>query len=316
MSLKKLQEEGLIMNGNNEDLIIERIPIGIPALDNLLGGGLPKGRCILSYGPESTGKTLIGQMACKAIQGTDKPFTLLMDMENSYDERWWKAWGIDTEKVWVSSPSTGEEAVNIITAVLEGSNQVGLILVDSIAAMTPAGMIEKAADERTVGLLAQVTTRMYSKIKHPVFMQDIVFMATNQMRDNIGGYDELNALPGGRAQRHISQIILKTRRESWIKEDDEPVGFYIEITSKKNKTCTVPDGTAISLPFLARGQIDMLTNYIEDAISRKIIRRKGPYYYLPDVEQGLLGKPALREFFNEDPGRVDILKQILTATPA
>lgn len=308
VDVKKLMETGLIKKGSDESLYLKRIPLGLPQLDDLLGGGLPIGRCIEAYGPESTGKTLLAQYCTAAVQKTDKPLTLLLDLERCYDEGWWKQSGVDTANLLVSSPATAEESIDIMMAVMNEPT-LGLMIVDSIPAMIPAPIAdpEKSAEDKTIGLLAKLVTLMYSKLVHPLSQQGVILLTTNQMRENIGGYDELAALPGGRAQRHFSQIILKTRREGWIKDANKNnIGFDMEITSKKNKTCAVADGTSITMPFLSVGGIDLMTAYINDGIKKGLIARKGPYYSY--AEKNHLGVPALRNFFDENPNELDTLK--------
>lgn len=306
--VKKLMETGLIKRGNDESLYLKRISLGLPQLDDLLGGGVPVGRCLLAYGPESTGKTLLAQYITAAVQKTEKPLALLMDLERSFDETWWKQSGVDTSNLMVSSPATAEEAIDIMMAVMNEPT-LGLMIVDSIPAMIPAPIAdpEKSAEDKTIGLLAKLVTLMYSKLVHALSEKGVILLTTNQMRETIGGYDELAALPGGRAQRHFSQIILRTKREGWLKDSKgNNEGYIMEITSKKNKTCSVADGTSITMPFLAKGGIDLLTAYVNDGVKKEFIEKKGPYYYYGG--KGHLGIPNLRNFFVENPNEFETLK--------
>lgn len=306
--IKKLMSTGLIKKGNDESLYLKRISLGLPQLDDLLGGGIPVGRCIEAYGPESTGKTLLAQYVTAAVQKTDKPLALLLDLERCFDEGWWKQSGVDTNELMVSTPATAEEAIDIMMAVMNEPT-LGLIIVDSIPAMIPAKIAdpERSAEDKTMGLLAQLVTLMYAKLVHKVSEQGVILMATNQMRANFSGFDELAVLPGGIAQRHFNQIILRTKREGWIKDSQKNnIGFDMEIISKKNKTCSIPDGTSVTIPFLAQGQIDLLTAYINDGIDKGFITRKGPYYYY--AEKPSMGMPNLRNFFQENPNELDTLK--------
>lgn len=312
--VKKLIADGLIKKGNDESLYLKRLPLGLPQLDDLLGGGIPIGRCIEIYGPESTGKTLFAQYVTAAIQKTDKPLALLLDLERCYDEAWWKQSGVDTTSLLVTSPATAEEAIDVMMACMNDQT-LGLMIVDSIPAMIPAPIAdpEKSAENKTIGLLAKLVTLMYSKLVHPLSQQGVILLVTNQMRETIGGYDELAALPGGRAQRHFSQIILRTKREGWINDaKGKHIGFDMEIISKKNKTCSIPDGTAITIPFLAEGQIDMLTAYLNDAINKLIIPKKGPYFYYD--KQTFQGMQNLRNYFRDNPVEEENLRlQLLIA---
>lgn len=311
-----LLRSGLIKKGNDESLNLKRLSIGISVLDGLLGGGVPIGRCMEAYGEESTGKTLIAQYIAATVQKTEHNKILYMDVERSFDEDWWKKSGVDTDELMVSSPVTAEATLDVMRSVLHSEPNLGLIILDSIAAMSPRPLMdpEKSSEDRTIGLLAQVVTLMYHQIV-PLLEDRVIFYATNQMRESIGAYSELASLPGGRAQRHFSHIILKTRRDSWIQDTNKNrTGYYMEITSRKNKVSGVPDGTFVVLPVLFDGQIDMLTAYIEDALTKKVIVRAGPYYKWDG--RTLMGRDNLRTFFVENPEKIQEL-QLATeaATP-
>lgn len=308
--LDDLIKSGAIKYGNDPSLEIHRLSIGINPFDELLGGGLPKGRCVELYGPESTGKTLIAQLAVAAVQKSDRPMSLYMDMERSYDEVWWQQSGVDTEKLMVSSPATAEQAIDIMRAVTDGAHDLGIVVLDSIAAMTPEleADPERSSGEKTIGLQARATTLMYRQML-PILGQAI-FLVTNQMRETIGAHDELRGLPGGRAQRHCNSIILRTARSEWINDGNKNhLGFYMEIVSKKNKTCNVADGTSITLPFMFNGQIDMLTSYLEEAEKKRVIIKSGPYYKI--AGRSFLGKAALRQFFLDNLQEIEVLRQAM-----
>lgn len=313
-SIDELLKGGFLKKGDDPSLQVSWIPMGLPKIDDILGGGLPTGRMIGTYGPESTGKTLLAQYAAVAVQKSSHPLVLYMDMERSYDEDWWKQSGVDTEKLLVSTPTTAEQATDIMRAMLIGSTDLGLIVMDSIAAMTPEPETdpERSSSDKTIGLQARAITMMYRQIL-PLLGQ-CIFLATNQMRDSVGQYDELASLPGGRAQRHYSHIILRTRREQWITEkvgtQTVRKGFYMEVMSKKNKLATTADGASITLPFMYTGQIDLITSYIEEARAKGVILLNGAYYKA--AGQSFLGMQKLREFYQESPEELEMLKTQLT----
>lgn len=307
--LEKLLKEGLIKYGSDPSLVINRTSSGIEKLDELLGGGLPLGKIIELYGPESTGKTLICQYIAAAIQKTDLPGVLYMDMEDSFDQGWWAQSDVDLSRMMVSNPATGEGAIDIMMALLQAKDaKLGLIIVDSIAAMTPSVQADpdkSSEDKGAMGVQAKLITLMFHKIKG--LLGDCIFLLTNQMRDSLGTmHDEIGALPGGRANRHYCHAILRTRRESWINEGDNHVGFNMEIINKKNKLAKTADGASIILPFNYRGQIDVLMSYMDEAINLNIIQQSGPWYQF--AEQKWLGKSAMREAFSGSPNMTEKLK--------
>ena len=313
-TIEELLKSGIIKKGNDPELIVQRLPLGIPSLDNMLGGGLPIGRCIHCYGPESTGKTLVAQYAVAAVQKSKYPLCLYMDMERSYDEDWWKLSGVDTTQLLVSDPPTAEQAIDIMRGVLNSSEQLGMIIVDSVAAMIPQPLMDpekSSEDNRQPGQQAKVVTLMYHQII-PLLKNRVILLTTNQMRDTIGGHDEFAALPGGRANRHYNHIILRTRRDSWITEKEDRIGFWLEVVNRKNKLATTADGDSIMLPFMFTSQIDWTTSYIDDAIKAKIITRKGPYYYWNN--ENYMGMAKLREFFTEHPDELEVLRNNLAVS--
>lgn len=306
-TLEDFTKEGFLKRGSDPSFKVDRIPLGIPALDDFLGGGLPTGRCLEAYGPESTGKTLIAQFAVAAVQKTDKPIALFMDMERSFDKEWWEKSGVDCESLIVSTPATAEQAIDIMVAMAEGQDDLGIIVVDSIGAMVPQVVVEKQAeDTQQPGTQAKVITMMYHKLVSIIDRKRLVFYATNQMRETLGGYDEMAPLPGGRANRHYNHIILRTRREDWIKQGEERIGFYMEIVQRKNKTCSQPDGSSVTIPFLFRGEIDKVTATLDDAIKRKVVERKGAYYYFEG--SNYLGMAAIREYLTSNEEALERLK--------
>lgn len=315
-TIEELMKSGALIKGDDASLEVKRMPLGIASLDELLGGGLPLGRCVQTVGPESTGKTLLSQFAVAAVQKSKYPLALYMDMERSYDEAWWQQSGVDTEKLLVSTPTTAEEAIDVMRGVLSSTQELGIIVLDSIAAMIPQPEMDperSSTEGRQPGLQAKVITFMYHQIL-PLLKGRCIFLATNQMRENIGGHDELGALPGGKAARHYSHIILKTRREQWItnNQDKSRLGFYMEITSRKNKLAKTADGDCITLPFLFNSQIDWTTSYIEDALKAKLIVKGGPYYKV--AGRSFLGMQNLREFFTENPEELEQLRTNLGLT--
>lgn len=293
---------GALMMGDDERLTIERLPTGIPALDKIIGGGFAYRRNVLCVGPESTGKTLIAQHLIAAQQRTPNGRThcLLIDAEMSYDPVWWAAAGVDTAKLYVSQPTSGEQAVNLIVSLLKSDPELGVIVLDSIATLSPTVVQEKLSGERTVASLATLVTDMYQKIM-PANRQAI-FFAINQLRENMSGYEDI--FPGGRAQRFNSHLRLHTRRVEWLKERDERVGYVMEIHVRKNKVGE-PEGIT-QLPVRFQGQFDLVSSYIDEALEYGLIRNAGPYYEWRDAKW--LGKSALRAHFIAEPAQLEALQ--------
>lgn len=332
-TIAQMKRSGLIKQGSDSGLAIERIPISIPTLNELIGGGAPRGRGIQFYGEESTGKTLLMQCMIADIQRSATPDVLVMDQENTYDEAWWRQSGVDTEKLMVSRTDTAEQAIDVIRSVLDAmgpkaanveNRTLGAICVDSVAALIPQTEMEEdksAEDKRMPGAQAKAITYFYHKIGGTNLGNQVILITTNQMRDAIGYANEMSALPGGRANRHYNHIFLRTRREEWIKDEHQRVvGYMMEIISRKNKTCKTPDGTSIKIPILADTQINWTMTYIEEGRRLGFITSRGPYYYFGEVQK--LGMQGLRNFFSENPTvfeqlrvMVDTANMVVDETP-
>lgn len=295
----ELEKSGLILRGDDARLIPTRMPIGIIPVDDILGGGLPHGACTLIVGPESTGKTIICQYAIAAQQKTEQPDVLYLDAERTYDPDWWKLSGVDPAHVIIARPTTAEQLIDLATEALQSLPDLGMIVCDSLAALPPTKMVEESAERNDIGSLARLISLFYIKIVPNLGKR--IFIATNQLRENIGGYGD--KYPGGVSQRYYSHVILRTRREGWITEGKERIGFNLEISTAKNKTA-MPQQSAV-LPFLFRGQVDMLSVLIEDAVARGTILQKLPYYTVRGHK--VMGKANLRNYLAEHPEVVETL---------
>lgn len=307
--IEDLYKTGVLMKGNDERLVIRRVPLNIPQIDNLINGGFPIGRTTMLVGPESTGKTLIAQYAAAAVQRQpERNRAVLIDLEQSYDSSWWAVSGVNTDDLVVAKPRTGEMAIDVIKALVENDEQLGIIILDSAAAMTPAPELERSAEDKTMGLQAKLINLMF-RIMMPL-NHDVIFMVINQIRENIGMPGE--SYPGGRGLRHACHVILRTKRSGWIEEGKQRIGFNIEIQCRKTKMGSEMEQSVI-LPFHFRSQIDLIQAYIEEGINRGILGAKSPYYYIG--EQHFLGKNTLRTYLQENETAWNWLVEQLATTP-
>lgn len=297
MTFDKLLKSGQIVRGDDERLDVVRLPIGIKPLDEILGGGLPYGTCTMIVGPESTGKTILAQYIAAAVQKTERPHVLYLDAERSYDRSWWQTSGVDTAKLFVAQPMAGEQLIDLMIAAMKEDAELGLVILDSIAAMPPSMIVDNSAERSDVGSHARLVSKMYQKVVE--HLPGRLFVATNQLRENIGGYEE--RYPGGNAPRYYNHVILRTRREGWIKDGEQRVGFNMEVTTRKNKTASPQQ--SCTLPFVFNSQLDLLSIRIDEAIAAGTIVQRTPYYTVTvdGKERKLLGKANLRNFLLENP---------------
>lgn len=306
--LEALYESGAVMLATDDRLKIRRTSTGVPMLDALIGGGLVLGRNVLAVGPESTGKTLLAQLAAAELMRSDPAAkVMLIDAEFSYDPEWWAQSGIDLDRLIVTQPTMGDVAIDTMMLVCEADHDVRMVIVDSLAALNPPTLVNKETGERSIAYLAELLTHYYAKIP-ALLKRGVLVWSINQMRANIGGYDDV--YPGGREQRHASHLILRLRREEWIKESDERVGYKMEVLIKKTKIGGQQESSCV-IPVMFSSQIDLVSSYIEDALARRIITTAGPYYSYG--ENKWLGKAALRQALTDMPELLEKLKQEVLA---
>ncbi len=308
-SLAALYESGVLLRADDQRLQVKRVSTGIPMLDACIGGGLVFGRNVLCVGPESTGKTLLAQFAAAELMRLDPAAkVLLIDAEFSYDPVWWSQSQVDQQRLLVTQPTRGEDAVDTMMEVCNADPAVRMVIIDSLATLNPSALVDKATGERSVAPLAMLLLAMYAKIPQ-LLARGVIVYAINQMRANISGYDDV--YPGGREQRHNSHLILRTRREEWIKEGTERVGYRMEVLIKKTKIGGVQDSSCI-IPVRFTSQIDLLSSYIDEAIERRIIATAGPYYKWGEFSW--LGKTAVRAAMMERQDLYDSLRHAVLAS--
>ncbi len=317
MSLKELQarinrELGAdLMFGDDPGALVTRLGLGIPQLDDTLGGGIAYDRLTEVIGLESTGKTLLALFAIKAAQAEGKP-VVFIDVERAWEPTWADSIGIDLSNVLLSQPRTGEAAFDIAHAIVQDDANPGLLIIDSLAAMTAKAEVEDNEDgmgQQFVGLHARLINRGLRELNSLNHGWAVIMI--NQIRENIGvRYGNPETLPGGKAQRFVAWQIIRVRRAGWIEEgtgkDKKRVGYLWRMVIEKNKQgepfreCT--------LPFYFAGAIDETASLLDMAIETGIVERKGAWYHFGDLK--VQGRKGLRDAVNAD---TEVFEQIKTA---
>jgi len=221
-----------LLRGNNSAFEFTRIPFGIPALDKLTGGGIPKKRMTMLYGPTNVGKSyLASQVVARAQEAGGT--AAWIDTELSWDAGWSAKCGIDVENILVSQPSNGEQALETVRKLMDA--KVDVIVLDSIAGLVPAAVMEEGFDYNPMAWQARfVNTSLPRILAH--LKEGSAFVAINQVRSSMGPV-ALDAMPGGMAQTFFSHFLLQVRRKGWIEEgkNKEKVGFDMEVRLRKTK---------------------------------------------------------------------------------
>ena len=280
--------------GNSETFDYERIPFNIPALDNLTGGGIPKKRFTLIYGPTNVGKSyLASQIVVNAqkVGGT----AAWIDTELSWDAAWMAKCGVDTSKIMVSQPTYGEDALNTIRALMDSG--IDVIVLDSIAGLVPTDMSDKEFGYSPMAWQARFVNSSLPKLLAHLH-NGSAFVAINQVRASLGPV-ALDNMPGGIAQSFFAHFLIQVRRQGWIEDKDKAkVGFDMEIRLRKTKVGGENWKSAV-VPFRVSGGIDVLESYIREAINQKIIQQTGAWYTYQETKS--MGLNGIKKFFEENP---------------
>lgn len=290
-----------LFRGNNESFAYDRIPFGIPALDSLTGGGIPKKRMTLLYGPPNVGKSYLASQIAANAQKTDGTAGWI-DTELSWDSSWVEKCGVNTDKIVVAQPTNGEDALTIAREMM----QVGIdvIVLDSIAGLVPTAVAEEEFSYNPMAWQARFINSSLPKLL-PNLKYGSAFVAINQVRSSLGPV-AIDNMPGGLAQTFFAHFLLQVRRSGWIEDNKEKVGFDMEVRLRKSKVGGENWKSAI-VPFRVAGGIDVLESFIREALDRGLIKRSGAWYtYKEDKAMGLNG---LKKVFIDNPEKIIELKE-------
>lgn len=295
-TLDELLEEGLLMRGDDPRLIVQRIPVGIPHLDEITNGGIPRHRITIITGAYSSGKSFLTQIFMKnAIeQGLQVAY---IDTEQTYDPVWWDAVGLPLHEILVSQPTIGEEAVNLSVSLVEAGTDI--VVIDSLAALVPHEETEEEAGKKFIGLQARLISKLMRLLLSTKHNSAVV--CTNQLRDSIGGPFPIDIMPGGQALGFHTSIILRMYRTGWIEEKGVRKGFTMKVVCSKSKVGE--PWKECELPFLFRGKIDELSMLMDSGIEAGLIVQKGPYYQISFGEhdgEKVMGRNSFLEQLEED----------------
>ncbi len=291
VTIEKLMEQGLLKKGSDESFIIQRIPFGLPDLDEIVSGGIPRDRITILTGTYSAGKSFLLQLLIK--QGMEQSLkAAYIDTERSFDPIWWKQIGINVDDLLVSQPPTGEATINVVIALAESGFDI--IAIDSLAGMIPAEIEEAVAEQKFIASQAKVINRLMQKLlstKH-----NAAIICTNQLRGQIGP-GPVDTMPGGWGQLFYGHLLLRVFREGWIEDKGERIGFDMKIVCRKSK---VGRGyRECILPFLFRGAIDKLALLMDRAIEAGLIEQTSAWYSIFGGDK-MMGRNTVLEAIGAD----------------
>ena len=310
-AIEKQFGEGSIMPLGTENIRrIEGISTGSLSLDVALGGqGIPRGRIIEIYGPESSGKTTL---ALHIISESQKAggIAAFIDAEHALDPSWAKKLGVDLETLLVSQPGHGEEAMHI-TEMLIKSNAVDIIVVDSVAALVPKKELDGEIGDSHVGLQARLMSQSMRKLTGAIAKSKTSVIFINQIREKIGVmFGSPETTPGGRALKFYSSCRIDVRRIGQLKDGEDVVGQRVRAKVVKNKVA--PPFRISEFDMMHTDGISYEGDILDLGTEQKIVTRTGAWFRYGEMQLGQ-GKEKSRQFLKENPEITEEIKQKVLA---
>jgi recombination protein RecA len=306
-SLTKRFGEGAIMRlGEAQHLNVESIPTGSLALDIALGvGGVPRGRVIEIYGPESSGKTTVCQHIIAEAQRRGG-ICAFIDMEHALDPTYAARCGVDIDNLYVSQPDTGEQALEIAEALIR-SGTMDVVVVDSVAALVPRAEIEGEMGDAHVGLQARLMSQALRKLSGVIKQTNTVVIFTNQLRMKIGVmFGNPETTSGGNALKFYASVRLDIRRIQAIKDGGDVVGNRTRVKVKKNKVA--PPFTEAEFDIMYNEGISKVGDVLDLGVEYDILEKRGAYYRYGEELLGQ-GRENSKQFLMENPEMMEEIER-------
>ncbi len=303
-TIEKQFGKGSIMKlGERTDVHVETISTGALSLDLALGGGLPKGRVIEIYGPESSGKTTLALHAIAEVQKNGGTAAFI-DAEHALDPAYAKRIGVDVGNLLLSQPDNGEQALEI-TETLVRSNAVDLIVVDSVAALVPRAEIEGDMGDSLPGLQARLMSQALRKLTAVISRSKGTVIFINQIRMKIGVmFGNPETTTGGNALKFYSSVRMDIRRLAQIKQGDEVIGNHTRVKVVKNKVA--PPFREAEFDIMYNQGISKSGDILDLAVNNDIVEKAGAWFSYKGAKIGQ-GREASKDYLQKNPKVLDEL---------
>jgi recombination protein RecA len=306
--IEKQFGKGSIMRlGEAHAVNVETIPTGSLGLDLALGGGIPKGRIVEIYGPESSGKTTVCLHAVAEVQKAGGTAAYI-DAEHALDPAYAKRLGVNTDQLLISQPDSGEQALEILETLVR-SNAVDIVVIDSVAALVPQAEIEGDMGDAQMGLQARLMSQAMRKLTGVISRSKTTVIFVNQLRMKIGVmFGNPETTTGGNALKFYASVRMDIRRTSQIKQGDAVIGNHVRVKVVKNK---------VAAPF-REAEFDIMYNQgisregdvIDLAVTHGVVDKAGAWYEYKG-EKIAQGREAAKRFLADNP---KVFDEIATAT--
>src|SRR6186713_2955916 len=305
--IEKAHGKGAVMRlGDEVRVPIDVIPTGSIALDIALGvGGLPRGRVVEIYGPESSGKTTVALHAVANAQAAGG-IAAFIDAEHALDPEYARALGVDTDALLVSQPDTGEQALEIADMLIR-SGALDIIVIDSVAALVPKAEIEGEMGDSHVGLQARLMSQALRKITGALSNTNTTAIFINQLREKIGVFfGSPETTTGGKALKFYASVRLDVRRIETLKEGTEPVGNRTRVKVVKNKMA--PPFKQAEFDIIYGQGISKEGGIIDLGVEHGFVKKSGAWYTYEGDQLGQ-GKENARSFLRDNPDLADEIEK-------
>ena len=300
-ALKKIEKEhgkGSVMKlGETSGLDVDSIPTGVIGIDIAAGvGGLPRGRIIEVYGPESSGKTTV-TLHCIAEAQKRNGIAAFIDAEHALDPVYARSLGVDVDNLIISQPDTGEQALDIAESLIR-SGAIDILVIDSVAALVPKAEIEGDMGDSHVGLQARLMSQALRKLTGSIKKSNCVVIFINQLREKVGVmFGNPETTTGGRALKFFSTMRIEVRRIDSIKQGDKILGNRTRIKIVKNKVA--PPFKQIEFDIMYGTGISKSGDLLDVAVGIDVIKKAGAWYSYNDEKMGQ-GRENSKNFLEEN----------------
>jgi recombination protein RecA len=305
-------DNSIVSLSDNVDISIDRIPTGVLALDNILGGGLPVGKMVELYGNHGSGKSSIATRFMAEAQKRGK--CVLVDLENAFDPFIAENSGVNLDDLMVAQPESAEAALEIVEMIL-GASDVSAVVVDSVAGLVPRAEIEGSYGDAHVGLVARLLSQAMRKLSSAQRSEqsEVIVIWINQIREKIGsmGYGPQTDSTGGRALKFWCSTRVEVARTGAVKQGEEVVGHTVKVKTTKNRFAA-PFQTANFDILYDRG-ISNESTLIDIAVSKGLIEKGGAWFTVLSTGEKVQGRNALIDLLSSDSSLYDeLLKSCLS----